>query len=69
VRQDQWDLFKRAAKSERLDRVPAALIMDSPWLPGHLGISHLDYYVDPDRWFDLNLEIMQDFAKVIVFPS
>ncbi|MBZ5516850.1 MAG: uroporphyrinogen decarboxylase family protein [Acidobacteriia bacterium] len=69
MRQDQWDLFKKAAKLERLDRVPLALIMDSPWLPGHLGIPHRDYYFDPDRWFDSNLKIMQEFAKVIVFPS
>lgn len=69
MRQDQWDLFKRAAKLERLDRVPVALIMDSPWLPGHLGISHLDYYFDPDEWFDSNLKIMQEFAGLIVFPS
>jgi uroporphyrinogen-III decarboxylase len=69
MRQDQWDLFKRAAKLEQVDRIPVALIIDSPWLPGHLGIPHPDYYFDPDRWFDSNLKIMQEFAKVIVFPS
>jgi uroporphyrinogen decarboxylase len=69
MRQEQWDLFKRAAKLERVDRVPLALIIDSPWLPGHLGISHLDYYFDPDEWFDANLKVMQEFVEVIVFPS
>ena len=69
MRQEQWELFKQAAKLQPLDRVPVALIMDSPWLPGYLGISHLDYYFDPDRWFDSNLKVMQEFPELIVFPS
>ena len=69
MRQQQWDLFKRAAKLKPVDRVPVALIMDSPWLPGYLGMNHLDYYFDPDQWFSANLKLMQEFPDLIVFPS
>jgi uroporphyrinogen-III decarboxylase len=69
LRTEQWELFKKVAKSHRAERVPLALIMDSPWMPGYLGINHLDYYFDPEVWFESNLRILKDFPEVIVFPS
>ena len=41
----QWDIYKRAARLETLDKIPMAMIIDSPWIPGYLGISHLDYFL------------------------
>jgi len=46
-----------------------ALIVDSPWIPGYLGIKHLDYYLDRDLWFQANLKIMRDFPDIIFIPS
>jgi uroporphyrinogen-III decarboxylase len=46
-----------------------ALIIDSPWIPGYLGIKHLDYYLDPELWFRSNLEIMKEFEDIIFVPS
>lgn len=40
----QWHQFKAAAG-------PLALIVDSPWLPAHLGITHNDSYFDSEVWF------------------
>ena len=48
---EQWDTFKRAARREKMDKIPMALIVDSPWIPGYLGIKHLDYFLDPELWF------------------
>jgi uroporphyrinogen decarboxylase len=28
-----------------MDKIPMALIVDSPWIPGYLGIKHMDYYL------------------------
>jgi len=69
MRIEQWQLFKKVAKSGQADRVPLSLIIDSPWMPGCLGINHLDYYFDPEVWFDSNLRILKEFPDVIVFPS
>ena len=41
---EQWDTYKRAAKLERLDKIPMAMIIDSPWIPGYLGIKHCLLY-------------------------
>ena len=65
----QWDTFKRAVRRERLANVPMALVVDSPWIPGYLGLSHLDYYLDPELWFQANLRIAREFPEVIFIPS
>ena len=65
----QWETFKRAARLEKLDEIPLALIVDSPWMAGYLGIRHLDYYLDPEVWFQANLKIMREFPDIIFVPS
>ncbi|MGQ9632832.1 MAG: uroporphyrinogen decarboxylase family protein [Bryobacteraceae bacterium] len=69
MRPEQWDTFKRAARGEAFPRTPLALIIDSPWLPGYAGVSHLDYYLDPECWFQVNLRFAREFPEVIPVPS
>ena len=61
MRPDQWQLFKTAAKRLPGASVPLALIVDSPWLPGHLGITHNDYYFNSDVWFDAQRRFIAAF--------
>ena len=69
MRPEQWSAFKHVAKGGTLDHVPVALIVDSPWMPGYLGMSHLDYYLDPEVWYQANLRVAQEFPDVIFVPS
>ncbi len=69
MRPEQWEIFKKAARLEKLDKTPLALIIDSPWIPGYLGINHMDYYLDPELWFQSNLKIHQEFPDIIFIPS
>jgi len=69
LRPEQWEIFKKAVRREKLDKVPMAMIIDSPWIPGYLGIKHLDYFLDPELWFQSNLKIMQEFPDIIFVPS
>jgi uroporphyrinogen decarboxylase len=69
MRPEQWEIFKKAARLENTGQVPMALIIDSPWIPGYLGIKHLDYYLDPEVWFRSNLKIMKEFEDIIFVPS
>src|SRR5581483_7717143 len=69
MRHEQWNSFKRAAKRQAGASPPLALIVDSPWMPGYLGIGHLDYYIDPEVWFQANLKVMREFPDIIFFPS
>jgi len=69
MRPEQWETFKRAARGEALPQTPLALIIDSPWLPGYAGVSHLDYYLDPECWLQVNLRFACEFPEVIPLPS
>ena len=69
MRPEQWDIFKRAARREKLDKVPMALIIDSPWIPGYLGIKHLDFFLDPEVWFQAHLKIHREYPDVIFVPG
>jgi len=69
MRAEQWEIFKKAAKLQKMDKIPMALIIDSPWIPGYLGISHMDYYLDPELWFQSNLKIHREYPDIIFIPS
>ena len=69
MKPEQWEIFKKAARLEKLDKIPMALIIDSPWIPGYLGINHMDYYLDPELWFQSNLKIHKEYPDIIFFPS
>lgn len=69
MRPEQWETFKRAARGERMDTIPMAMIVDSPWIPGYYGIKHMDYYLDPELWFSTNLRMMEEFPDIIFIPS
>jgi uroporphyrinogen decarboxylase len=66
---EQWATFKKAARLEKLEKVPMALIIDSPWIPGYLGLNHMDYFLDPELWFQSNLKIHREFPEIIFVPS
>jgi len=65
----QWELFKKAAHGGEFDAPPVALIVDSPWIPGYLGISTLDYLTVPEVWLEANLRMEREFADVIFLPG
>jgi MtaA/CmuA family methyltransferase len=69
MRPEQWETFKKAAHLEKMDKIPMALIIDSPWIPGYLGLNHMDYYLDPELWFQSNLKIHQEYPDIIFVPS
>jgi len=64
-----WEIIKRCSKIESLKKVPVALIDDSVWIPGYLGISTIDYLTIPEKWFDAQLKIKRDFPELIRIPD
>ena len=64
-----WELFKQAARLEEPERVPVALIIDSPWLPGYAGIDTRDYFLLPDKWLEINMGLLERFPDVAWIPG
>jgi uroporphyrinogen decarboxylase len=65
----QWETFKRAARREKIGPVPLALIIDSPWIPGYVGVSHMDFFLDPQVWFRSHLQIHREFPDILFVPG
>jgi uroporphyrinogen decarboxylase len=66
---NQWEVIKNCATLKDVDKVPVALIVDSPWIPGYTGISTIDYFTMPDKWFKANMQIKKDFPGLIFMPD
>lgn len=64
-----WERFVVVARGGQADRVPVALIVDSPWLPGYAGIDTLDYFLRPDEWLRINLGLLDRFPEVAWIPG
>lgn len=64
-----WDDFKNAATLGTPSRVPVALIVDSPWLPGWAGIDTRDYFLYPDKWLEVNKELRSRFPSAVWIPG
>lgn len=69
MNRQQWQLLKHCALGGEVQTPPVALIIDSPWLPGHLGISTLDYLTVPEVWLAANLAVEREFPGVIFLPG
>jgi uroporphyrinogen decarboxylase len=64
-----WERFATVARGGQADRVPVALLVDSPWLPGYAGIGTLDYFLRPDEWLRIHLGLMERFPDVTWIPG
>ena len=64
-----WERFKQAARLGESDQVPVAFIVDSPWLPGYAGIHTLDYFLYPDKWFEINRGLLDRFPDAVWIPG
>ncbi|MFN8096477.1 MAG: uroporphyrinogen decarboxylase family protein [Vicinamibacteria bacterium] len=64
-----WQDFMTAARGGRPERIPVGLIVDSPWMPGFLGMHTLDFFLDTGRWLDGTLKTMERFPDVVFLPG
>jgi uroporphyrinogen-III decarboxylase len=64
-----WDHFLTAARGGRPERVPVALIVDSPWMPGFAGMHTLDFFLDTRLWLDTHLALLARFPHVVFLPG
>src|SRR5574340_801770 len=64
-----WEDFVLAARGGRPERVPVALIVDSPWLPGFAGMDTLDFFLDERAWLQAHLELHARFPEVLFLPG
>ena len=64
-----WENFKIAARLGTPVKVPVALIVDSPWLPGWAGIDTRDYFLYPEKWLEINQRLRARFPGAVWVPG
>ncbi|MCL2627215.1 MAG: hypothetical protein FWD44_00770 [Oscillospiraceae bacterium] len=62
------NLFKSILSGEN-EKLHVGLIVDSPWMPGYCGISNIDFYAQPDVWFNSYVKIKKDFPDILFLPD
>ena len=61
--------FESIVRNRRRDEAMAAFIIDSPWLPGYLGVGTLDFYFDQKVWLDAHEQALEDLPGVAFVPG
>lgn len=69
MNQNQWHVLQKCARMEPCSSVPVAMIIDSPWIPGYLNLSTLDFLTLPEVWLQANLSVERDFPEIIFVPG
>jgi len=65
----QWNALKSSVAGAAPARLPVALIVDSPWIPGFVGCTQTDYYADPAVFLDANLQVIRRFPDATFLPG
>ena len=69
MKEIHWENLIKIIEGEVLKEKPVGFIIDSPWLPKWYGSSIIDYYADPEIWFNSNIQAIKEFPEVIFLPG
>lgn len=61
--------FERMVRERPRDRTMAAMIIDSPWLPGYMGVDTLDFFFDPAVWLAAYEQATADLPDMAFIPG
>jgi uroporphyrinogen decarboxylase len=64
-----WETLLRVIDGEVMKERPIGFIIDSPWLPGWHRSKILDYFTDPEIWYESNLRAHTSFPEVMFLPG
>jgi len=69
MKEIHWENLIKIIEGEIMKEKPMGFIIDSPWLPKWYGSKIIDYYSDPEVWFNSNLHAMKEFPEVMFLPG
>ncbi len=65
----QWERLLAVVRGDVLEPMPAAFIIDSPWLPKWAGATILDYYTSDECWLEANFTALRTFPECLFLPG
>lgn len=67
--ESQWNDLNTLINEGSLSKPLIGFIIDSPWIPGWYGVTHLEYYTSEKIWFEANKKAIELFPDVIFLPG
>jgi uroporphyrinogen-III decarboxylase len=64
-----WENLVQIIEGKTIKEKPVGFIIDSPWLPKWYGSTIMDYYADPEIWFNSNMQAMREFPEAMFLPG
>ena len=61
--------FQNLVGDRQQNETLVALIIDSPWLPGYAGVDTLDFFFDPETWFEVYQRARRDLPGAAFVPG
>lgn len=65
----EWKQILDITRGAAPEKIPAGLIVDSPWIPGYCGVNTIDYYSDAALWLRCQDKIRADFPGLLFLPG
>jgi len=65
----QWQTLLDVIRGDAVRPLPVGFIIDSPWLPGYVGMSMMDYFSNEEMWFRANAKAVRYFPDVLFLPG
>jgi uroporphyrinogen-III decarboxylase len=69
MKQIHWENLIKVIEGEVTKEKPLGFIVDSPWLPKWYGSNIIDYFAEPEIWFNSNNKAMNEFPEVMFLPG
>jgi uroporphyrinogen-III decarboxylase len=69
MKEIHWENLVKIIEGEVTKEQPVGFIIDSPWLPKWFGSTIIDYYADPDVWFNSNMKAINEFPDIMFLPG
>ncbi len=67
--QNEWKQVLDLVNGRQSGKPLTGFIIDSPWIPGWYGISHLDYYNSENSWINANQKVLETFPDAVFLPG
>ncbi len=67
--ESHWLTLRRLLNGERISPLPAAFIIDCPWLPNWAGVDVIDYFSSDETWFECHKRASETFPEILFLPG
>lgn len=65
----QWKLLTDVVHGRHTGDPVTGFIIDSPWIPGWYGVTHLEFYASDRIWMDAYRKVLETFPDTLFLPG